>query len=151
MGTCSMITLALLFLAGILGASCWFLRIVQYEANRYAIESDKAFKRFSNKLHNALDIPKEQPPFVSNINQVEDALQATVILVEEISNKIKDETSRIKVESTFMIVRGMQTDMPVRICVGNTVFNLSEHNHNHVAVIKTIDDLNNTLRKINES
>ncbi|ANH51723.1 hypothetical protein SIMMY50_265 [Erwinia phage vB_EamM_Simmy50] len=151
MESSGLITLAMLFLTFVIGLCCWLTRFVRYHTNRYTVDTKKALKQFACKLERVLDVPQPYSLAQSEMTRLDNELNASLFLFEEITGKIHDETSRLYLESSFMVVRGTQHDTPIRICVANTIFSLSTTNHNHHSVMKVINDFNNRLAKIVES
>lgn len=143
----NLVTGGLIFIAIIIGGVCWFCWHLHRDAHRYAIGVRKALHRLSGKLHQTTRLSCVP----GNLTEIESVLGSALVYFEDIVGKIKDDTDRAQLELSFMVVRGSLPGLPIRICIDETVFCFNDGEYNHPAVLKSISDFNQALRKINKS
>ncbi|KAN0037827.1 hypothetical protein ACTFIV_003182 [Dictyostelium citrinum] len=100
----------------------------------------KALGHLSRKLHKAVTLPCT----TTCLSDIEVALSVSLMNFEDIAGKIKDDTARVHLELSFMVV----ANLPIRVCVGDTIFCFAENEYNHEAVLKSIGDFNYALNGV---
>lgn len=147
MDASNMITAGLVFMAVVVAGAAFLSRYLQHDTDRYAIGTRRALGRLEKKLDRAIRMPQT----TTNLGPIEMALGATLSHFEDITGKIKDDTSRAQIELSFMVVRGTMPDLALRICVDDTIFCFGESGYNQQAVLKSLKDFNETLSKVSKS
>lgn len=143
----NLITAGLVFVTILIAGASWFSWYVYYEAHRYSLGTRRALGRLSRKLHKAVTLPYT----ATCLPDIEVALSVSLMQFEDIAGKIKDDTARAQLELSFMVVRATVVNLPIRVCVGDTIFCFAENEYNHEAVLKSISDFNLALNKLNKS
>jgi len=147
MDASNMVTAGLLFMVAIVGGASLLCHYLRHDNDRYVIGSRKALSRLEKKLNRAIHLPRTS----TNLGPVESALGLSLSYFEDITGKISDDTARAQVELSFMVVRGAIPDLPIRICVDDTIFCFDSAGYNEQAVLKSLNDFNVSLSKVSKS
>lgn len=143
----NLITAGLIFVLILTASASWFSWYVYRDAHRYSLGARKALGHLSRKLHKAVSLPYT----TTCLSDIEVALSVSLMHFEDVAGKIKDDTVRAQLELSFMVVRATVANLPIRVCIDDTIFCFAENEYNHEAVLKSIGDFNLALNKLNKS
>lgn len=140
----NLITAGLVSMVVVVSLAVYLCRVLEQDAHRYTAGVKRAQRRLAKKLSQAVCLP----PTSTDLLLVEGEVNAALMNIEDVAGKIEDDAVRVQLELSFMVVRGALPDLPIRVCVEDTIFCFSEGNYNQQAVMKSFNDFNDALLKL---